>query len=182
MHGKILDGETGTGNILIPEIWQCLGKLFQPLRIGSRDFLRCWTSLPDAQQPDPVKTQLGEVIQFSIGNIVQSRVLALTVGQAKQPLFEDRVVAVPEGQAEAEVLLVVGDAGDAILAPAIGAGPGLFVGEEIPGITVRTVVLPDRSPLSFTEVRPPFLPGGSYRACIVQPFLLGNVAGCRLFS
>ena len=53
-------------------------------------------------------------------------VVALAVGQAEQPLLEDRVLAVPQGQREAELLLVVGDAGEAVLAPAVGAasGPG----------------------------------------------------------
>ena len=54
-------------------------------------------------------------------------VIALAVGQAEQPLLEDRVLAVPQGQREAEPLLVVGDAGQAVLAPAIGARAGLVV-------------------------------------------------------
>ena len=54
-------------------------------------------------------------------------VVALAVGQAEQPLLEDRVLAVPQGQREAEPLLVVGDAGQAVLAPAIGARAGLVV-------------------------------------------------------
>jgi hypothetical protein len=52
-------------------------------------------------------------------------VIAFAVGQAEQTLLEDRVLAVPERQGKAELLLIVGDAGQAILAPAVGAsGPG----------------------------------------------------------
>ena len=86
-------------------------------------------------------------------------VVALAVGQAEEPLLEDRVLAVPQGQGEAEPLLVVGDAGDAVLAPAIGARAGLVVGEVVPGVAVLAVVLAHGAPLALAEVRPPLLPG-----------------------
>jgi len=44
-------------------------------------------------------------------------VIALTVGQAEQTLLQDRVPAVPQGEREAELLLVVGDPGQAVLSP-----------------------------------------------------------------
>ena len=86
-------------------------------------------------------------------------VVALAVGQAEQPLLEDRVLAVPEGQREAEPLLVVGDAGQAVLAPAIGARAGLVVGEVVPGVAALAVVLAHGAPLAFAEVGPPLFPG-----------------------
>jgi hypothetical protein len=61
-------------------------------------------------------------------------------GQSEEPLFEDGILPVPEGQAEAEALHVVGNACDAVLAPAVGARAGVIVGEEIPGVTVLAVV------------------------------------------
>jgi len=51
-------------------------------------------------------------------------VIRLAVRESEQALLEDRVLAVPQGQAEAEVLLVIGNAGDAVLAPAVGARAG----------------------------------------------------------
>ena len=48
-------------------------------------------------------------------------VVPLAVGQAEEPLLEDRILPVPQGQREAEALLVVRDAGQAVFAPAIGA-------------------------------------------------------------
>ena len=54
-------------------------------------------------------------------------VVALAVGQAEQPLLEDRILAVPQRQREAEQLLVVADAGEAVLAPAVGARARLVV-------------------------------------------------------
>ena len=54
-------------------------------------------------------------------------VVAFAVGQAEEPFLQDGVLAVPQRQGEAEALLVVGDAGQAVLAPAVGAGAGLVV-------------------------------------------------------
>ena len=86
-------------------------------------------------------------------------VIAFAVGQAEQPLLENRILAVPEGEGEAEPLLVVGDAGQAVFAPAIGARARLIVGEIIPGVAAFAVVFADRAPLALAEVRPPFFPG-----------------------
>ena len=52
-------------------------------------------------------------------------VIALAVGEPEQSLLEDRVRAVPERQGEAEPLLLIGEAGQAVFAPAVGANaPG----------------------------------------------------------
>ena len=59
-------------------------------------------------------------------------VVALGAGQAEHPLLEDRVAAVPQRQAEAQPLLDVGEAGHAVLAPAVGPRPGVVVGEVRP--------------------------------------------------
>ena len=48
-------------------------------------------------------------------------VVALAVGQPEQPLLQDRILAVPKRQREAEQLVVVGDSGQPVLAPAVGA-------------------------------------------------------------
>ena len=95
-------------------------------------------------------------------------VIALAVGQAEQALLQDRVLAVPEGQREAEPLLVVGDAGQPVFAPAIGARAGLIVGEVIPGVAALAVVLAHRSPLSLAQVRPPFFPGNLLFPSLVE--------------
>jgi hypothetical protein len=46
-------------------------------------------------------------------------VVALTVGQAEEPFLEDGIVAVPQGQREAEELPVVADAGEPVFTPPI---------------------------------------------------------------
>jgi len=85
-------------------------------------------------------------------------VVALGVGQAEEPLLEDRVLAVPEGQGQAELALLVADAGDAVLAPTVGPAPRLVVGQVVPGVAAGAVVLADRAPLPLAQVRAPLLP------------------------
>src|SRR5213080_3895359 len=85
-------------------------------------------------------------------------VIALGIGEAKQPLFQDRIAAVPQREREAEQLAVVAKAGDAILAPAIGASARLVVGEIIPGGAARAIILAHRAPLPLTEIRAPAAP------------------------
>src|SRR5262249_23161175 len=86
-------------------------------------------------------------------------VIAFAVGQPEQAFLEDGVLAVPQGQRKAEPLMLVGDAGQAVLAPAIGTRACLVVTEVIPGVAAIAVVLADGAPLSLAEVRPPLLPG-----------------------
>ncbi len=100
-------------------------------------------------------------------------VVALGVGQAEQALLQDRVALVPQGQRQAEALLVVADAGEAVLAPAVGPGPRLVVGEVRPRIAVVAVVLAHRAPLALAEVRPPHPPRLA-RSGLDQALLLGG--------
>ena len=111
-----------------------------------------------------------EVILFGILAVV-----ALAVGEPEGALLEDRVALVPQGEGKAEALLVVRDPAEAILAPAIGARPGLVVAEVGPRVAVLAVVLADRAPLPLAQVRAPLLPGDARLAGLVQPLLLRHV-------
>src|SRR4029453_5592030 len=82
----------------------------------------------------------------------------LAVGQPEQPLLEDGILAIPQGQREAERLLIVGDAGQPVLAPPIRARARVVVAEIVPGIPGVAVVLADRPPLPLGEIRPPLAP------------------------
>ena len=82
-------------------------------------------------------------------------VVALAVGEAEQALLQDRIAAVPKRQREAEPLLLVGNAGDAVLAPAVGPRARLIVRKILPGVAVRAVVLADRAPLPLREIGSP---------------------------
>ena len=85
-------------------------------------------------------------------------VVAFAVGQPKQALFKNRVLFVPQGQGKAQPLVVIGDSGQTVLAPAIGARTGLVVSEVGPSIAFFTVIFAHGPPLPFAEIRSPFLP------------------------
>ena len=96
-------------------------------------------------------------------------VVAFGVGQAEQPLLEDRVSAVPQRHREAEPLLVIGEAAEAVLAPAVGPAPGVVVRQVIPCRAFLTVVLPDRAPLPLREVGPEATPRALSPRVLFQP-------------
>ena len=110
---------------------------------------------------------LVEVLHVRVGRrgveveVVLLHVLAvvpLAVGQAEQALLQDRILAVPERQREAQQLLVVRDAGQAVFTPSIGTGPRLIVAEVTPRVAVRAVVLAHGAPLALAQVRSPLPP------------------------
>src|SRR5262249_55304723 len=76
-------------------------------------------------------------------------VIALPIRQAKQPLLEDRITAIPQGNREAQQLTVIGKAGNAVFAPTVGAAAGMVMGEIVPCGSARTIVLAHRPPLSL---------------------------------
>nr|WP_294551845.1 hypothetical protein [uncultured Rhodopila sp.] len=76
-------------------------------------------------------------------------VIALAVGQTEQALLQDRVALIPQRQGQAQNLVVVGKAGDAVLAPSVCAAAGMVMWKIVPGIAVRAIVLADRAPLPF---------------------------------
>jgi hypothetical protein len=85
-------------------------------------------------------------------------VVALLIGKAKQPLFDDRIFFVPQPQRKTKNLLIVAYAGNAFLAPAVGFAPGRVMGNKIPGITLNAVIFPHGSPLSFSKIGSEFSP------------------------
>ena len=117
-----------------------------------------------------------EVILFDI-----LAVIALAVGQPKQALLQYRILVVPQTYAEAQQLVPIADAGQAILAPVIGAGAGLVMAKVVPGISVLAVVLANRPPLPLAKVGSPLSPGflaggfvleseGLKRVCLLESF------------
>ena len=95
-------------------------------------------------------------------------VVALVAGQAEDPLLEDRVAAVPEREREAEPLLDVGEAGQAVLAPAVGPRAGVVVREVVPRLAVGAVVLADRAPLPLAQVRAPQVPVAGLQQAVLE--------------
>jgi hypothetical protein len=99
-------------------------------------------------------------------------VIALAIGQAEQPLLENRVLAVPQRHGKAQPLMVVTETGETVLAPMIGAGARLIVGKIIPRISVLAVVLANGAPLALAKIRPPLLPRHSSLSRLVETQLL----------
>ena len=85
-------------------------------------------------------------------------VVALRPGEAEHALLEDPVLAVPEGEGEAELMPDVGDPGHPVLVPAIGPGAGVVVREGVPGIPALGIILTDGAPGALAQVRAPLVP------------------------
>src|SRR5262249_14416951 len=90
-------------------------------------------------------------------------VIALIVRQAEQPLLQNRVSPIPQGDREAENLLVVADPEDPVLSPSVGAAPRDIVTEGVPGLATGTIVFADGSPLTLADVGAPSLPANAQR-------------------
>ena len=86
-------------------------------------------------------------------------VVAFAVRQSKQSLLQDRVALVPQREREAEELLVVRYAREAVFAPAIRSRARLIVAERVPCVARRAGILADGAPLPFAEIGAPLLPG-----------------------
>ncbi|OPY90220.1 MAG: hypothetical protein A4E73_02606 [Syntrophaceae bacterium PtaU1.Bin231] len=105
-------------------------------------------------------------------------VIALAVGQPEEALLQNRVPAVPQRKGKAQPLFVVGQACQAVFAPAVGPGAGMLVGEEIPGVAPLAVVLAHRAPLPFAQVGAPLLPGHALRPRLPEADLFGMHGMC----
>ena len=64
----------------------------------------------------------------------------------------------PQGHSKTQALMIVGDARDAFLAPAIGARARVIVRRIVPGRAVRGVVLAHRPPQAVGEIGTPSTP------------------------
>ena len=100
-------------------------------------------------------------------------VIALRPGQPEQPLLEDGIAFVPEGDREAQAGVLVTDPEEPVLAPAIGARPGVVVRQGGPRLPIGRVVLADGPPLAVGQVRPPAPPRGDAFADLSEPLTLG---------
>src|SRR5690606_2577785 len=85
-------------------------------------------------------------------------VVSLRPVEAEEALLDDPVLAVPQCDREARVLQQIGQAREAVLAPPECPGVGVVEGEVLPRIAIGGVVLADRAPCTFGQVRPPLVP------------------------
>src|SRR5208337_553425 len=73
-------------------------------------------------------------------------VVALRTSEPEDPLLQDRVAAVQEGEREAQPLLVIADPAEPVLVPAVHPRPGVVMREPVPRLAVLAVVLSHRPP------------------------------------
>src|SRR5713101_2603159 len=122
---------------------------------------------------EPLHIGMGRCgIQIEVVLLDVLAMVALGTGEAEVALLEDRVAAVPERQREAEALMVVRDAQDAVLAPAIGARARVVVRKIVPGRAVGGVVLSHRPPLAVGEIGRPSQPLRRSHGRFLEPLLL----------
>src|SRR5919197_5737606 len=69
-----------------------------------------------------------EVIFLNVLSMV-----TLSATEAKEPFFQERITAIPERQGKTQPLVVIGDPGEAVFTPAVGARTGVLVWKKIPG-------------------------------------------------
>src|SRR5262249_44202319 len=99
-------------------------------------------------------------------------VIGLAVGEAEQAFLENRILAIPQGEREAQLLLVVRNTGQAVFSPAIGAGARLVVAEVVPRVAAITVVFAHGTPLALAQIRAPLLPGETSLTVSFEPKML----------
>src|SRR3990172_8270328 len=103
--------------------------------------------------------------------------IAFVSCQAKEPLLQNRVAAIPERQRETDVLVPIADASQTILSPSIRFRPRMVVGEVVPRRAVRAVILTHRPPCTLAQIGAPALPVPLAFARFVKPSLLrGHVS------
>jgi hypothetical protein len=100
----------------------------------------------------------GRIVEVEIALLDVLSVVAFLAGQSEESLFEDGVAAVPEGQREADSLMAIANASDAVFVPAVGALSSLLVGEILPGVAVGAVVLTHSAPGALAEIGSPTIP------------------------
>jgi hypothetical protein len=68
-------------------------------------------------------------------------VVSLVACNTKETFFQNRVLAIPQGQPKAETLVVIRDTSQTVFTPSVCAGPRMLVREMAPGVAVCRVVL-----------------------------------------
>ena len=85
-------------------------------------------------------------------------VIPLPVRQTKESLLENGVAPIPEGERQAKVLLIIRPARDPIFTPPISPTAGVIMRKISPSITAGAIILTNRTPLAFRNIRPPAPP------------------------
>src|SRR5271170_3533382 len=118
----------------------------------------------------------GSAIEVEVVLLYVLAMIAFAVGQAEEPLLKNGILAVPQGDREAQHAVDVGNSRQTVLAPTVCARARLVMREIVPGIAVLAVVFADGAPLPLTQVGAPFFPRNLGLVAFLQTRALG---GCR---
>src|SRR5215510_985096 len=94
-----------------------------------------------------------EVVLFNVFTVI-----AFTSGETKQPLLENGIFSIPQGERKADQLMPVGNTGDAVFIPAVCSRPGVIMRQIVSCRAVSAVILADCSPCALAEIGAPTLP------------------------
>ena len=119
----------------------------------------------------------GQVVEVEVVLLHVLAVVSLAGHHAVEAFLEERILLVPEGEGEAEHLIPVADAGESVLTPTVGLGPGLGVREIGPGVSVARIVLADRAPGALRNVRAPVPPRGERAVLLGKPIVFTRRRG-----
>src|SRR6266705_3703109 len=95
-------------------------------------------------------------------------------GQAKNAFFQDRIVAIPQGQRETNLLMTIADARESVFIPPVNARPGHVVWEIVPRRAIRAIVFTHGSPSALAEIWTPAFPMLRRLTGFFQPLLFGG--------
>src|SRR5215471_6712072 len=84
--------------------------------------------------------------------------IGLGTADAKQPLLQYWIAAVPQGYGEAQTSFAVANTEQAVFAPAVRAATRMVVGKIGPARTVGRIVFAYRTPLPLGKIWPPTFP------------------------
>ena len=124
----------------------------------------------------------GGAIEVEVTFLDIFAVVAFWAGEAKEPLFEDRVAAIPKRKGEAEILVAVRDPCQPIFIPAVDPATGVVMGEIMPGVAIGAVIFAHGAPGALAQIRPPMFPVGDSLAIGKQALMFSGVGHGRVLG
>ena len=115
-----------------------------------------------------------EVVEVVVILLDVLTVVSFVRREPEESLLENRVAAVPECRGEAEDLVAIANAGDAVFSPAVGLAARQVVAEEIPGVTVSAIVFAHGRPRPLGEVWAPASPRSDVVADLGESCVFGG--------
>src|SRR5438132_7169993 len=75
----------------------------------------------------------------------------LTIRETEQSFFQNWILPIPERRRQADALVIITEAADAVFPPAISATAGMIMRKIVPRRSIGTVILTHGSPLALTQ-------------------------------